>query len=347
MHISVIIPTFNRAGSVGDAIDSVLAQTVLRGAQSVHRTAQARVEIIVVDDGSTDDTSDALQRFDGRVTVIRQDNGGVSAARNAGLARAQGEWITFLDSDDLWLPNRLDVLARDTASTDAGVHVADLVLEGPGYSESVLDIRGLVFPEDRAVRVARALPLVVSGLSLNAIACRRTWLTATGGFRPDLRMYEDLDLLTRLALQGPWLFTSTVVCRARRLDEAPGLALTAAAALATIPTRRALVGIFDRLATMQGLDGDDGRCAQMALSGAHFGLGQALLATGTWSEAMPSLVAAARRHPVPWRGALKSLAALLLGARHYATLSGRARGFYREDASAHTPVANAGRRSTT
>ncbi len=340
MHISVIIPTFNRAGSVGDAIDSVLAQTA-------DGDARMRVEIIVVDDGSTDATHAVLQRFGDRITAIRQENGGVSAARNAGLARARGDWITFLDSDDLWLPNRLDVLARDTASTDAGVHVADLVLEGPGYSESVLDIRGLVFREDRAVRVARALPLVVSGLSLNALACRRTWLKASGGFRAELRMYEDLDLLTRLALQGPWLFTSTVVCRARRLDEPPGLALTAAAALATIPTRRALVGIFDRLVATEGLTGADRRCALMALSGAQFGLGQALLATGAWSEGLPSLLAAARRHPMPLRGALKSVAALLLGARHYAALSGRARGFYREDAAAPPPAASAGRRSST
>ncbi len=82
--VAVIIPTFNRAHCVGEAIQSVLDQTVPAD------------EIIVIDDGSTDNTAEVLAGFGDRITVIRQPNAGVSAARNAGIARATSEWIAFL-----------------------------------------------------------------------------------------------------------------------------------------------------------------------------------------------------------------------------------------------------------
>lgn len=96
MNVSVIIPTYNRAHLVCQAIESVLAQT-----------AQAD-EIIVVDDGSTDDTQDHLQSFENRIKIITQANRGISAARNIGIKTAQFEWLTFLDSDDLWKPTKLE-----------------------------------------------------------------------------------------------------------------------------------------------------------------------------------------------------------------------------------------------
>ena len=94
MDVSVVIPTYNRASMVGDAIESALAQTY------------APLEVIVVDDGSTDDTEGAVRQFGPRVRYVRQENSGVGAARNAGLAVARGEAIAFLDSDDLWLPRK-------------------------------------------------------------------------------------------------------------------------------------------------------------------------------------------------------------------------------------------------
>jgi glycosyltransferase involved in cell wall biosynthesis len=97
-RVSIIIPTWNRRHHVVEAIDSVLAQTY------------TDYEIIVVDDGSTDGTSDLLaQRYRGRpLTCIIQQNRGSSAARNAGIRAARGELLAFLDSDDLWLPRKLE-----------------------------------------------------------------------------------------------------------------------------------------------------------------------------------------------------------------------------------------------
>ena len=93
--ISVIIPTYNRGWIIKEAIDSVLAQDYVN------------FELIVVDDGSTDDTHDILNSYQSNFLVLRQNNKGVSAARNRGLAAASGRFIAFLDSDDTWLPQKL------------------------------------------------------------------------------------------------------------------------------------------------------------------------------------------------------------------------------------------------
>jgi len=94
--ISVVIAVYNGEAYVADAIRSVLAQ------------AGVELELIVVDDGSTDATPGITRGFsDPRLTVLRQENRGVAAARNAGIARARGEFIAFLDADDVWLPTKL------------------------------------------------------------------------------------------------------------------------------------------------------------------------------------------------------------------------------------------------
>ena len=93
--ISVIIPTYNRGWIIKEAIDSVLAQEYIN------------YELIVVDDGSIDDTHDILNSYQKNFLVLRQNNKGVSAARNRGLAAASGRFIAFLDSDDFWIPQKL------------------------------------------------------------------------------------------------------------------------------------------------------------------------------------------------------------------------------------------------
>jgi glycosyltransferase involved in cell wall biosynthesis len=98
---SVVIPAYNTADTLGEAIDSVLAQT------------RQDFEIIVVDDGSSDDTAAVAEGFgDRRIRVYRQENAGPSAARNRGIAEALGEYVSSLDSDDLWLPDYLAEMGR-------------------------------------------------------------------------------------------------------------------------------------------------------------------------------------------------------------------------------------------
>lgn len=95
--VSVIIPTYNRSSFVREAVESVLAQTY------------TPLEIIVVDDGSTDDTPSVMEAFGSAVRRLRQENAGVSAARNRGIEAAKGDWLAFLDSDDLWRPQKLEI----------------------------------------------------------------------------------------------------------------------------------------------------------------------------------------------------------------------------------------------
>jgi len=94
--VSVVIPAFNAAGYIGAALESVLQQR------------SGEQQVIVVDDGSTDDTPRILAGFGARITVVRQENRGPAAARNAGLDLSEGEFITFIDADDLWPHGRLD-----------------------------------------------------------------------------------------------------------------------------------------------------------------------------------------------------------------------------------------------
>lgn len=98
--VSVIIPTFNRAALISETIDSILSQT------------RPPSEVIVVDDGSTDDTGSVIARYGSAVRYHRIDNVGPSAARNAGVALAKSPWIAFCDSDDLWRPTKLEGQVR-------------------------------------------------------------------------------------------------------------------------------------------------------------------------------------------------------------------------------------------
>src|SRR4051812_11894371 len=96
MNVAVIIPAYNAAPYIAEAIESALAQT---------RPAAA---VIVVDDGSTDETAQIARRFEPRITVITQPNAGVSVARNTGAARTEAEWLLFLDADDRLVPSALE-----------------------------------------------------------------------------------------------------------------------------------------------------------------------------------------------------------------------------------------------
>src|SRR5437867_126575 len=98
--VSVIVPTYNRAATLAQSLESILGQSC------------SDFELIVADDGSTDDTAAVLARYGGRVRVLRLEHRGVAAARNAALAAALGECVAFHDSDDVALPDRLAVQCR-------------------------------------------------------------------------------------------------------------------------------------------------------------------------------------------------------------------------------------------
>lgn len=194
--VSAIIPTFNRAHVVCHAVESALAQTY------------PLLEIIVVDDGSTDTTLSKLTRFGGRIRVVSQGNRGPGPARNRGIAESRGEFVAFLDSDDTWLPEKIQ---REIA----------LMERAPGGVPCCLCDSTIVYRDgtrSSSFRRARAMPDRAEGLWLNplqvlstrfvlfnqAVVVRRASLARVGSFDETLRFAEDYDLPLRLALEGPW-----------------------------------------------------------------------------------------------------------------------------------------------
>lgn len=197
MLVSVIIPTYNRSSSVCESIESALGQT------------HPDCEVIVVDDGSTDDTAEILAGYGDRIRFVRQENAGPSAARNRGFAESKGGIIAFLDSDDTWLPDKIErqvalmerggpemvccvcnarVLGVDGA--DAGTTFGFAALR-PGFTEGewsnpqeVLATRFLLFNQVAAIR--------------------REAFERVGGFNEKLRLLEDYEMALKLTAEGVW-----------------------------------------------------------------------------------------------------------------------------------------------
>jgi len=191
--ISVVTPAHDVAGFVGDAIRSARAQT------------HADLELILVDDGSRDGTGDAAAEAaagDPRIRILRQANGGVSAARNAGIAAATGEALLFLDADDWLAPDALARLAgglRDAAGAVAAYGPWAAMAEAAHPGDAPLRVKSGPFPSgDILERLLERNLLVNGGHAL----IRRAAFEAAGGFHPGIRYGEDWECWIRLALQG-------------------------------------------------------------------------------------------------------------------------------------------------
>ena len=198
MSFSVVIPNYNNGATLARAIESVLGQ------------GHAAHEIIVVDDGSSDDSADVCARFGARVRYVRQQNAGVSAARNHGARLASGNWLAFLDADDIYLPDRLEAHARWIArepdidflfgdqeyrtpdgallqmSIDACAAGRALLARHPG----VVDIP--LGPEDFGACVADGFA------EIRTLSMPRAAFLALGGFPLDYKIGEDLHFFIRL-----------------------------------------------------------------------------------------------------------------------------------------------------
>jgi len=180
--VSVIIPTYNRAGQVAEAVASVAAQTF------------RDFEILVVDDGSTDDTFEVLAALEG-VRVLRHlRRRGVAAARNLGAAEARGEWLAFLDSDDLWLPEKL---ARQMAYLEARPGLLWCQTDETWVRQGVRVNKPASHRKVGGRIFLRSLERCL--VSPSAVVLHRQLLADHGGFDADLPAAEDYDLWLRLS----------------------------------------------------------------------------------------------------------------------------------------------------
>ncbi len=202
--VSVIIPAFNCARYIADAIDSVLAQTY------------QDLEIIVVDDGSTDGTGEVVRRYGDRVRYIRQKNRGPSGAKNTGIQAARGEYISTLDGDDLWMPDRLEKLVPLLdQQPELGFAYGDCyrIDETPDHvwQQTAFQIHGGA----RRGWVLERL-VMVNFVPSQSVIIRRSALDAVGLFDETYRIGEDWDLWLRLAARYPVDFIPDVVAMRRQ-----------------------------------------------------------------------------------------------------------------------------------
>ena len=209
--VSVIIPTYNRGWMLKEAIDSVLAQDF------------TDFELIVVDDGSTDDTGQVLAAYDQKVIAVHQSNRGVSAARNRGIGAASGQLIAFLDSDDLWLPRKLSTQVDFFHSNpDAVINQTEEIWIRNGVRVNPKTrhhkFSGMIFEKSLALCL----------VSPSAVMMRRSLFDEVGLFDEDLPACEDYDLWLRLSWRYPvhLIETPLIIKRgghADQLSKAPGL----------------------------------------------------------------------------------------------------------------------------
>lgn len=205
INFSVIIPTYNRSNLVTRAIESVLAQSL------------KATQIIVVDDGSTDDTLNVCKQYSDRIMYVHQSNAGVSAARNHGIRLARENWTAFLDSDDYWTPTHLEKMAaaiQDTAG-QANFYFADL-----GYAESKRKDRTLW--ENIGFKFTGSALLAQDGTrwlltprepcSIQCSVFNTSTLLQSGGFDPIFRVTEDRELFCRIGIGSSICAVNFVGC---------------------------------------------------------------------------------------------------------------------------------------
>lgn len=195
--VSVVIPAYNAAKYVGATVESVLRQTY------------TAIEVIVVDDGSTDATATVLQSFGERIRVIRQANAGVARACNVGVEAASGEWLAFLDADDEWLPEKL-ALQIDRCGTFAISHT-DSVCFGEGLAT---EVRRSGFEPPYSGDVIQEL-LVRNFITKSSVLMRTEVFRSVGGFSESLPGVEDWPLWLRICAQHPLGYLPDAVVRYR------------------------------------------------------------------------------------------------------------------------------------
>ncbi len=215
IRVSVIIPTYNRAAYLREAIDSVLGQTFVD------------FELIVVDDGSTDNTKEVVASIeDSRIFYKYQENSGVAAARNTGITISKGEYIAFLDSDDVWLPHNLEIKVRSLDTHPAAGLVCSDAYISDYKTKSVLGHlwHGKPFNHQVDPAVAEAQPLqemLRRGCFImpQAAVVRHNVFAKCGYFDESLRSGEDWDMFVRIVRHFPVATIDIPLLRIQRHDD--------------------------------------------------------------------------------------------------------------------------------
>ncbi len=276
--VSVIIPAFNAERHIGETIEHVLRQTL------------TDIEVIVVDDGSSDKTVDVVSGYPG-VRCVRKPNGGVSSARNRGVQEARGEWVSFVDSDDLWHP---DMLAS----------MWELMQR---YPQAAMGLAGSTVLKDMA-ELARPIPRLGGELphalltdfpavfrfpylGMSSVFMRRDRFLAIGGFDESLRRAEDINLFLRLLYRSEgYVRLNFPAVHVRSVD--------GSLSSDSIAGYRQLLVVYDRFLQAQPeFAREHPDLIRVTYGDLHLRHGRALLREGRNKEALTQALLSLRAHP--------------------------------------------------
>jgi glycosyltransferase involved in cell wall biosynthesis len=218
LRISVVIPTYNRAPLIRRAVESALTQT------------RSPFEVIVVDDGSTDETPREVGELGTRVRYVRQANAGASAARNRGVEESRAPWVAFLDSDDLWNDTHLERISRALDATGGGArfYFSDMEMspeEGGGTLWERIGFR-IAGEHERVPDATAWVVLERQPTMLQSCVVERAAYLACGGLDTRFRLIHDTHLFLKMGLGQP--ACAVAGCGTRQTaDDTAGTRLTA------------------------------------------------------------------------------------------------------------------------
>lgn len=187
VNVSVIIPTYNRGNMIADAINSVLEQTY------------KDCEVIVIDDGSTDNTKEIISRYGDKVRYFYQQRGGAGSARNYGVSVSQGTYLAFLDSDDIWMKNKLEMQMEIIKNNP------ELILV---YSDCIVTKNGTLvayYSNWFKPKLGSVYEDLIKGPFIPnlTVVVKKSIVLQVGGFDERLKMSQDYDLYLRVCMKGP------------------------------------------------------------------------------------------------------------------------------------------------
>jgi glycosyltransferase involved in cell wall biosynthesis len=259
---SVLIPTYNRELLLKRAIDSVLQQS------------HSEYELIVIDDGSTDGTAEVVRSYSAQVgSRIRyewQTNNGKSVALNRGLAVASADWVAFLDSDDYWAPNKLELQAIRRYGSESGACFTDArYLNNPHLSMTAFERDLKHYAQDEGL-ILDPTALVLSGnhgIFMPTLVADRRVVLATGPFDPQLRVSQDTDYLFRLSLRTAFCYVNKPLAYFdRTVDRKLGQIELLADDCTRLQVRQYM---YERWLTYDGVTGGVARTVHSRLAAVH------------------------------------------------------------------------------
>ncbi len=275
--VSVVIPAYNRAHCILNTLESVFAQTY------------SNYEIIIINDGSKDNTDEVLAPYLDRITYVKQENRGLAGTRTRAVELANTDWIAFLDSDDLWLPDNLETHVKAVqADPSVILNTTNSLIfrEHIGEETDLFAFNGCrdLYKEEQFALDDPLLPYLRFGLLwMQSALIRKSVLEEAGPWIKDLRVWMDFEYGTRLAKLGKWGVTMSPKVRILRQDDGSETASISSMSQ-TESGIRELVRVYELMSQLPRLNGAETQHVFKKLSDARSKLGWKLLAEGKPAE---------------------------------------------------------------